>query len=167
MKTTLLPIVLLLFGFSVRAQEARLFRSEVVPYDNRHDAAVGGDRTRSSQYIPFAPEVEALEGSTIWMGQTLEIPFVWTDGLTMLHLENAGQAYSVWVNGRQVTASVDGFTPMEYDLTPYIRQGENSFRIGLHRSPAEELQQGLHLKGERLAGSYLFSQIFRLNPLYV
>ncbi len=47
---------------------------------------------------------------------------------------------------------------MEYDLTPYIRQGENRFRIGLHRSRAEELQQGLRLQGERLSGSYLFSQ---------
>ncbi|MEZ3442826.1 glycoside hydrolase family 2 TIM barrel-domain containing protein [uncultured Alistipes sp.] len=158
MKTLLLPMVLLLFGLPVRAQEARLFRSEAVPYDNRHDAAVNGDRTRSSQYIPFKPEVEGLDGPTIWLGQTLEIPFVWTDGLTMLHLENVGQAYSVWVNDRQVTASADGFTPMEYDLTPYIRQGENRFRIGLHRSRAEELQQGLRLQGERLSGSYLFSQ---------
>lgn len=158
MKNLLFPIALLLLAPTVRAQDARVFRTEAVPYDNRHDAAVDGDRTRSSQYIRFSPEAEELEGSTIWMGQTIEIPFVWTDGLTMLHLENVGQAYSVWVNGRQVTASTDGFTPMEYDLTPYIRQGGNRFRIGLHRSQAEELQQGLHLQGERLSGSYLFNQ---------
>lgn len=158
MKKILLLTLLPLLGFAARAQDARIFRAEAVPFDNRHDATVGGDPARSSQYIRFSPEAEALEGSTLWMGQSCEIPFVWTDGATLLHLENPGQAYSVWVNGRQVAYSDDGFTPVEYDLTPHIRQGVNHFRIGLHRSEAEALQQGLRLKGERFAGSYLFTQ---------
>lgn len=158
MKKLLFLTAALLAGSTIAAQEARVLRSEAMPYDNRHDAAVGGDRTRSSQYIPFSPEAEAVDGSTVWLGQEIEIPFVWTDGLTMIHLENVGQAYSVWVNDRRVARCEDGFTPAEYDLTPCIRQGVNRIRIGLHRSELERLQEGFTPARARFAESYLFNQ---------
>ncbi len=76
----------------------------------------------------------------------------------MLHLENVGQAYSVWVNGSRVAFTADGFTPAEYDLTPYVRQGENRFRIGLHRSDREQIEEGFTLKRARFSECYLFNQ---------
>jgi len=158
MKTTLLGMALSLLAATAAGQQNQLFRSEAVPYDNRHQAAVNGDRTCSSQYLPFTPAAEAIDGDTLWVGQTFELPFVWSDGLTMLHLENVGQAYSIWVNGERADGSEDGFTPAEYDLTPYVRQGGNHLRIGLHPGTRTELEQGFRLAGERFAGSYLFNQ---------
>lgn len=148
---------LLLIPLLSTAQNREVFRAETLPYDNRHDAKVGGDYTQSSQYIRFSPQVESLDGETIWMSQQSEIPYVWTDGLVLIHLENVGQAYSLEVNGEPVTHCEDGFSPAEYDLTPYIRQGENSFRLGLHPGRLNHTQQGLKLTAERLTGSYLFS----------
>ncbi len=158
MKKIALMTAALLALSAVTAQQVRVLRSEAVPFDNRHDAKVGADRTRSSQYIPFKPEAEAVDEAAVWLGQTVEIPYVWTDGLTMLHLENVGQAYSVWVNGSRAVYSKDGFTPAEYDLTPYIRQGQNHFRIGLHRSDREQIEEGFSLKRPRFKECYLLNQ---------
>ena len=151
-------MTLSLFAVTAAAQQSQLFRSEAVPYDNRHQAAVNGDRTCSSQYLPFTPSAEALDGGTLRVGQTFELPFVWSDGLTMLHLENVGQAYAIWVNGRLADRSEDGFTPAEYDLTPYVRQGENHLSIELRPGTREELERGFRLTGGHFAGSYLFNQ---------
>lgn len=145
-------------GSSLAAQEHELFRAEILPYQNRHDAVVGGDYTRSSQYIRFAPEVEELDEQGIWMGQQTEIPYVWTDGLVMIHLEAVGQAYSLWVNGNKICHNEDGISPAEYDLTAYIRQGKNHFRLGLHGGRLDYTQQGLKPASEQLSGSYLFTQ---------
>ena len=154
-------LLMLLFagiGGGVSAQEHEVFRSEVLPYQNRHDAVVGGDYTLSSQYIRFAPEVESLSEEGIWMGQQTEIPFVWTDGLVMIHLEAVGQAYTLEVNGSEVVRNEDGISPAEYDLTPFIRQGKNHLRLGLRGGELNHTQQGLKSASERLAGSYLFAQ---------
>lgn len=155
----ILPMLLLgALGSPASSQQREIFRAEVLPYQNRHDATVEGDYSRSAQYIRFAPEVEALGEDAIWLAQQSEIPYVWTDGLVMIHLEAVGQAYSLWVNGEQICHNEDGISPAEYDLTPHIRQGQNLFRIGLHGGSLEHTQQGLKCAAERFEGSYLFAQ---------
>lgn len=140
------------------AQQHEIYRSEVLPRQNRHDAVVGGDYARSGLYIRFAPELEELSDEAIWMGQRCAIPYAWTDGLVMIHLEAVGQPYSLYLNGHQVCYTEDGISPAEYDLSPYIRQGENHLQLGLHGGSLGHTQQGLKVASERFAGSYLFTQ---------
>lgn len=149
---------LLLAAGLLRAQECEIFRSEVLPFDNRHDAQVGADYSLSSSYIAFTPAAEQLDAEAIWMGQKVELPFVWSDGLVMLHLESVGQAYTIRLNGQEVVRQEDGFTPAEYDLTPFVRQGENHLQVGLRAGELAYTQEGLTLRTERFAGSYLFAQ---------
>ena len=161
-KFRLLQLVLLTALFAghwspLLAQRHEVFRAEGLPYQNRHDAVVGGDFSHSNQYLRFAPEVESLEAEMIWMGQKSEIPYFWTDGLVMIHLEAVGQAYTLEANGHEVCRNEDGLSPAEFDLTPYIRQGLNHFRIGLRSGELEHTQQGLGIAAERFAGSYLFT----------
>lgn len=158
MQQMLLAALFGLVGSSLSAQQRELFRAEGLPYPNRHDAIVGGDFTRSNQYIRFAPEIEGLAEGAIWMGQQSEIPYFWTDGLVMIHLEAVGQPYTLQVNGREVCQNEDGISPAEYDLTPFIRQGINHFRIALQGGRLSHTQQGLQIAAERFTGSYLFSQ---------
>lgn len=158
MKTSIVTALLLLLAGSLGAQDRQVFRAEALPYDNRHDAVVGGDYAQSSSYIALDMKVEGLEGTTIWMSQQVEIPYVWTDGLTMIHMENVGQAYSVWLNGERVTYTEDGFTPAEFDLTPFVRQGVNTLLVGFHAGRLSHTQQGFRLQAERLKGSYLFAR---------
>lgn len=130
MKRTILSAVLLVCAFSAAAQEAgRIYRTEVTPYDTRHDAAAR-NRAGSGHRIEFAPETmaAAADGSGI-AGQTIDIPYTWTDGEVYLHLENVPAAYELWVNDRQVARVDDAATPAEFALTPYIRQGGNDLRL--------------------------------------
>ncbi len=161
MKRVLILLGLTLWGATLMAQTREVFRAEALPFDNRHDARVGGDYALSSNYIAFTPTAEEIADGTIWMGQKVEVPFFWSDGLVMLHLENVGQAHTILLNGHKVADVEDGFTPAEYDLTPYVRQGENHLRVGLRRGVLTHTQEGLALGMERLSGSYLFAQQMR------
>lgn len=159
---TLLLLLLIMLCPSVFSQShtpTEVFRAEGIPYANRHDAKVGGDLSLSDQYIAFNPELEGVTDSgDIVLSQRTEIPYVWTDGLVMVHLESVGQPHSFWVNGKQVLYTEDGFSPAEYDITSYIRQGVNDFKIVLCEGKFSYTQKGLSLYGVRFAGSYLFSQ---------
>ncbi len=157
MKKWIASALLLALTTAIGAQNREIFRAEGVPFDNRHDAVVGGDYAKSSRYICFAPEVEGLTAEGIAMGQRSEIPYAWTDGLVVIHLENVGQAYRLVVNDEEIARNEDGFSPTEYDITSAIRQGENHFRVDLLAGELGHTQQGLKLSAERFTGSYLLS----------
>ena len=159
MKKLTLSILLILFvQLLSSAQEYQVFRAEGLPYDNRHNAVVGGDFSTSSHHIAFSPALESVSEDEICMGQSSELPYVWSDGLVMIHLESIGQAYSLWVNGVKVLYNEDGFTPSEFDITKFVKQGENHFQLKLHSGKLSHTQRGFKLACERFTGSYLFSQ---------
>lgn len=161
-RKSILLVTLLICAAQLLAQSytpTEVFRAEGVPFENRHDAKVGGNLSLSSQYIAFTPQLEGVaEDGSIVMSQQSEIPYVWTDGLVMLHLESVGTAHSVWVNGERVLYTEDGYSPAEYDLTQHIKQGTNDFKVVLHNGTLNHTQKGLKIYGSRFDGSYLFSQ---------
>ena len=146
----------------------RVYRTEVVPYDVRHDAEAR-NREAGGYWKAFEPEVTiATEGPLhAVLEQEIEIPFAWTDGMVYLHVENPGSAYSLWLNDRQVAEVSDPLTPAEFDLTPFIREGANDFEdIGPRRPqvlrkqlpllPEQTLDRRFRNRtGARLAGARL------------
>ncbi|SDO63727.1 glycoside hydrolase family 2 TIM barrel-domain containing protein [Alkalicoccus daliensis] len=50
-----------------------------------------------------------------------------------LHFEGVEAAFYVWVNGKLVGYSEDSFTPAEFDITPYVQQGENKIAVEVYR----------------------------------
>lgn len=50
-----------------------------------------------------------------------------------LVFEGAGSAFYVWVNGRYVGFSKDSRTPAEFDITPYVKRGENLIAVKVLR----------------------------------
>lgn len=50
-----------------------------------------------------------------------------------LVFEGAGSAFYVWVNGRYVGFSKDSRTPAEFDITPYVKPGENLVAVEVLR----------------------------------
>jgi len=47
--------------------------------------------------------------------------------------EGAGSAFYLWVNGRYVGFSKDSRTPAEFDITPFVRKGENLVAVEVLR----------------------------------
>lgn len=157
MKRTILLIAALLTAAGAAAQEsARIFRTEVVPYDTRHDAELG-DRAKAGYSMEFHPEIRSVDDRSFTVGQTLDIPYAWTDGNVYLHLENVRSAYSLWVNDRLVAEVEDSATPAEFALTPFIREGKNDVKLLLRDSSAERLNADPDSRGA-FRNSYLYFQ---------
>jgi len=155
---TILSAALLCCTLGAAAQPGRLHRTEVVPYDTRRDAETRNTAS-SGHTLDFRPEVRvAAEGPLrAIVGQTVEIPYVWTDGCTFLHLENPGAAYRLWVNDRQVAEVADALTPADFDLTDFVRQGANDIKLLLFDAPRKlDAPEAPHR--EPFAGSYLYYQ---------
>lgn len=106
MKRTILLTAAILCAAGTRAQEAydllipepetpvalrpveggRIYRTEVIPYDKRHDADAR-NLAGADAYMAYTPEPFAASGDAVAVGQVVEIPYVWTDGVVYLHLE--------------------------------------------------------------------------------
>lgn len=161
MKQMLLLFAGLLLGGAALAQQpgSRIFRTEVTPYDTRHDAEARA-RAKSGHTIDFRPEVRLAAGGPLRaiVGQTVEIPYVWTDGCTYLHLENLQTAGQLWVNDQLVAEITDALTPAEFDLSPYIRQGANEFRLMLLNDRGALDAPDAAVSANAFANSYLYYQ---------
>ena len=157
MKRTILLLAALLAAAGAAAQEAgRIFRTEAVPYDLRRDAE-RGDRAKSGHTIDFRPGMVSASDRSFVVGQRVDIPYVWTDGVVGLHLENVRSAYTLRVNDCEVARVEDPSTPAEFDLTECIRQGANDIRLELRDSGAERINTAPTTR-EAFSGSYLYYQ---------
>lgn len=157
MKRTILLTTALCLAAVATAQEAgRIYRTEVIPYDTRHDAQAR-NRAGVEAYMNFTPEPFHSEGETVSSGQIVEIPFAWTDGNTYLHLEHVGTAYTLIVNDRVVAEVEDSSTPAEFDLTPYIREGRNAVIVTMRQSAAARIN-AVPASRKAFENSYLYNQ---------
>ncbi|MEW6745391.1 MAG: sugar-binding domain-containing protein [Planctomycetota bacterium] len=80
------------------------------------------------------------------------LPRSWERRHVFLHFDGVEAAFYVWVNGEEVGYSEDSRTPAEFDITPFIQDGENSVAVEVYRW---------------CDGSYLEDQDFwRLSGIY-
>ncbi|MBB3112983.1 beta-galactosidase [Paenibacillus phyllosphaerae] len=79
---------------------------------------------------PFAPTTYNPVGSYI---RTFSIPQAWEGQPVYLSFQGVESAFYVWVNGELVGYSEDTFTPAEFDITPYLQQGENKLAVEVYR----------------------------------
>ena len=179
MKRTILLTAAILCAAGTRAQEAydllipepetpvalrpveggRIYRTEVIPYDKRHDADAR-NLAGADAYMAYTPEPFAASGDAVAVGQVVEIPYVWTDGVVYLHLENIGTAYTLTVNDSKVAEVEDPSTPAEFALTPYIREGKNAIALTLRRSAAARIN-AVPASRKAFENCYLYTQTKR------
>ncbi|WP_078544773.1 glycoside hydrolase family 2 TIM barrel-domain containing protein [Litchfieldia alkalitelluris] len=80
--------------------------------------------------IPFAPTKYNPVGSYV---RTFEIPKEWEGNPVFISFQGVESAFYIWVNGDLVGYSEDTFTPAEFDLTPYLKTGENKVAVEVYR----------------------------------
>lgn len=122
-------------------QSARVYRSEFVPFDTR-EGALSGDSAAFGHYIPYRPQPAGMVDRTETVSAHVDIPTSWSDYDVYLHVENTIKAYDVAVNGRVVASVEDAYTPADFLLSPYLRQGGNDISLLLRRSAVPELSDG-------------------------
>ncbi len=61
------------------------------------------------------------------------LPAGWAGSDVVLHIGAAGAAYSVWVNGQKVGYAEDSKLPSEFDVTRFVKPGNNTVAIQVIR----------------------------------
>ncbi|MBN2292293.1 MAG: beta-galactosidase, partial [Pirellulales bacterium] len=65
--------------------------------------------------------------------RTFIVPESWDGQRVLLHFAGVESAFYVWVNGRKVGYSQGSRTPAEFDITPYLKKGENLLAVEVYR----------------------------------
>ncbi|MBD0383523.1 DUF4981 domain-containing protein [Paenibacillus sp. WST5] len=79
---------------------------------------------------PFAPVKYNPVGSYV---RSFSVPKAWEGQPVYLSFQGVESAFYVWVNGDLVGYSEDTFTPAEFDITPYLTEGENKLAVEVYR----------------------------------
>ena len=166
MKRLLVRIFLLLVAalFSIYdlTAQARIARTEFICYDKREDAK-RDIRTNIDKHIALKPtlQFETAEGTVRAVyEQSFDVPAAWNDYNAYLHVESVGADYTVFVNGEQITAPIDQFTPTDFFISPYLDQGENTVAVVIvDEAFMSLLDEGLaEAAREQFANCYIFAQ---------
>ncbi|MBT2686015.1 glycoside hydrolase family 2 TIM barrel-domain containing protein [Bacillus sp. ISL-37] len=104
------------------------------------------------------PEIPADHNPVGSYVKTFTVPVNMQNRPVYISFQGVESAFYVWLNGEFVGYSEDSFTPADFDLTPYITEGENKLAVEVY---------------QRSTGSWLedqdfwrFSGIFRDVYLY-
>lgn len=65
--------------------------------------------------------------------RTFTIPENWDGRQTFLHFDGVGTAAYIWVNGEKVGYTQDSRTQAEFNITQYLKKGENSIAVEVYR----------------------------------
>ena len=65
--------------------------------------------------------------------RTFILPNAWTTGQTFLRFEGVMSAFYVWINGQLVGYSQGSMEPSEFNVTSYIKKGENQIAIEVYK----------------------------------
>lgn len=76
------------------------------------------------------PPLIAVDNSPVGSyKRTFNIPNEWDNQQIILYFGGVASAFYVWINGEKVGYSQDSKTPSEFDITSYVKTGENQIAV--------------------------------------
>ena len=114
------------------------------PWDGREDIVPG---EIPQEFNPTASYVKFFRLPACMQGRPVFISF-----------QGVESGFALWCNGRYVGYSEDSFTPSEFDLTPFVREGENRLAVRVFKWTASSWLESQDF--------FRFSGIFRDVYLY-
>ena len=154
-------ILALVVSLDMASAQAVISRTEFICYDKRADAK-SDIRTNNDKYIDLRPTLQFEgEGSVRAVyEQEIDVPASWNDYNAYLHAENVGGDYTIFVNGAQITAPIDRFTPTEIYISPYLVQGKNVVAVVVVEEPyMAAVAEGLTMpQRQQFDNCYIFAQ---------
>jgi len=77
----------------------------------------------------FRKDIVNLTDTVCWYRKTFTLTEADTKGKVFIEFEGARQGADVWLNGQKVGFSDNGVMAFGFDLTPYIKEGENVIAV--------------------------------------
>src|SRR5919205_1161422 len=97
--------------------------------------------------------------------RAFNVPQSWNGRETFLVLHGVNSACYVWVNGQRVGYSEDSRLPAEFDVTKYVRPGENTLAVEVYR-----FSDGSYMEDQdfwRLSGIFRDVELVSRAPVHV
>ena len=163
MKRYTLFIVIFFSAFMAFAQEnydlsargVEPARKRMIPYHNIA-AAIADDASQSRYVAPLEELQRSDKGTSTTFTTHYALPVAWLNRQTILRVNYASTAYTVYVNGREVGFAPTGVMGAEFNITKASKEGRNEVSIVLDLShAANKLFQAKKMAVE---GVEIFSQ---------
>lgn len=109
-------------------------------------------RNVSAPFITNPPFVPKEYNPTGLYRRTFKLPKNWKNDQIFLRFEKIASASFVWINGQEVGYNEGAQEPSEYNITPYLKDGENT--VAVH---VVKYADGYYLEGQdywRLSGIF-------------
>ena len=65
--------------------------------------------------------------------RTFTVPEEWQGRDIYVRFNSVGHGYYLWINGQRIGYSEDSYLPSEFNITPYLTEGENSIALQVYR----------------------------------
>ncbi|TAJ11791.1 DUF4981 domain-containing protein [Marinilabiliaceae bacterium JC017] len=95
--------------------------------------------------------------------RTFTIPDNWNKKEIFIHFDGVSSAFYLWINGVKVGYSQGSMTPAEFNVTKYLRKGENQISVEVYR-----WSDGSYLEDQdfwRLSGIFRPVYLWAQNPV--
>ncbi len=79
------------------------------------------------------PEVSSSSNPVGSYVRTFRVPEEWRGQSIYISFQGVETAFYVWLNGQFVGYSEDSFTPADFELTPYVKEGENRLAVEVYQ----------------------------------
>ena len=96
---------------------------------------------------------------------TFTVPASWEGRQVFLHFKGVDSVFYLWINGQRVGYSQGSRTPAEFNITPYLVEGENQLAAEVYR-----YCDGSYLECQdfwRLSGIFRDVYIYSRDPVYI
>ncbi len=109
-------------------------------------------RNVQTPFPPDPPRVPREYNPTGSYRKVFYLPDSWNDREVFLRMEKTASASFVWINGKQVGYNEGAQEPAEYNITRYLKDGENTIAVNVYK-----YSDGYYLEDQdywRLAGIF-------------
>ncbi len=95
---------------------------------------------------------DVTAGQRVFYHRTFTVPAAWAGRAVLLHFGAVDYEATVSVNGREVGRHVGGYTPFEFDVTPFLRGGENDLLVNVYDATSDDQPIGKQRTGKGVRG---------------
>lgn len=95
--------------------------------------------------------------------RSFTVPEVWDGKTIYIHFDGVSSAFYIWINGEKVGYSEGSMTPAEFNITKYLRKGENQIAVEVYR-----WSDGSYMEDQdfwRLSGIFRPVYLWAQNPV--
>ena len=111
---------------------------------------------------PFIPHDNNPVGS---YRRNISIPENWDGREVFIHFSGVKSAFYIWINGKKVGYSQGSMTPAEFNITPYLKKGNNVLAVEVYR-----WSDGSYLEDQdmwRMSGIFRDVYLFSTSKVHI